>query len=52
MMKTAFILITCELGSEGKIAENFKTIDGTKEVQRVVGNYDIVVKLETPTNEI
>ena len=51
MLKTAFTLITCDVGTEGKIVENLKTIDGIKEVQRVMGNYDIIVKLEAPTKE-
>ncbi len=51
MMKTAFILITCDVGTEGKIVETLKTIDGIKEVQRVMGNYDIIVKLEAQTKE-
>ena len=51
MMKTAFTLITCDVGTEGKIVENLKTIDGIKEVQRVMGNYDIIVKLEAQTKE-
>ena len=36
---------------EGKIVENLKTIDGIKEAQRVMGNYDIIVKLEAETKE-
>ena len=51
MMKTAFTLITCDLGTEEKIVENLKTIDRIKEVRRVMGNYDIVVKLEAQTKE-
>ncbi len=51
MMKTAFTLITCDVGTEGKIVQNLKTIDEIKEAQRVMGNYDIVVKLETQTKE-
>ncbi len=51
MMKTVFTLITCDVGTEGKIVKNFKTIDGIKEAQRVMGNYDIVVKLEAQTKE-
>ncbi len=51
MMKTAFTLITCDVGTEGRIVENLKTIDGIKEVQRVMGNYDIIVKLEAQTKE-
>jgi len=51
MVKTAFTLISCDLGTEGKIIENLNTIDGIKEVQQVIGYYDIVVKLEAPTKE-
>jgi DNA-binding Lrp family transcriptional regulator len=45
-METAYVMINCEMGSEGKIVEDVKSLDSVKEVSGVFGNYDIVVKLE------
>ena len=41
-------MINCELGAEGTICEEVRTIDYVKEVMGVFGNYDIVIKLECP----
>jgi DNA-binding Lrp family transcriptional regulator len=45
-VETAYVMINCEMGSEGKIVEDVKSLDSVKEVSGVFGNYDIVVKLE------
>ena len=45
-METAYVMINCEMGSEGEIVEGVKSLDSVKEVSGVFGNYDIVVKLE------
>ncbi len=50
-METAYVMINCEMGAEGKIVDEVKTIDSVKEVLGVFGNYDILVKLESPTLE-
>ena len=47
----SYILINCEVGSEGKVIDELKSIDCVKEVQGVIGNYDILAKLETPSIE-
>jgi DNA-binding Lrp family transcriptional regulator len=45
-LETAYVMINCEMGSEGAILENVKSIESVKEVLGVFGNYDLVVKLE------
>lgn len=50
-MATAYVLINCELGSEQKIIDQIKPIDGVKEVKGVFGAYDILAKIETASAE-
>ncbi len=45
---TAYVLINCEIGSEQKIIDQIKPIDG---VRGVFGAYDILAKIETVTPE-
>jgi len=42
----AYVLISCELGSEKAIVDELKTIEGVKEVQPTYGIYDILAKVE------
>lgn len=50
-MATAHVLINCDTGSEKSIIGELKPIEGVKEVRGILGAYDIIVKLECPTNE-
>ncbi len=50
-MATAYVLINCELGSEQKVIDMIKPIDGVKEVRGVFGAYDILAKIETASVE-
>jgi DNA-binding Lrp family transcriptional regulator len=47
----SYILINCEVGSESEVMDELKSINYVKEVQGVLGNYDILAKLETPSVE-
>jgi hypothetical protein len=47
--ETVYIMINCEVGSEGSVIDEIKSLDCVKEVQGVLGNYDILAKLETPS---
>ena len=51
-MEKAYVVINCELGSEGAIIEEAKSIDYVKEVMGVFGNYDIILKLECPNVDV
>lgn len=48
-MKTAYVLINCELGSEEKIYTQLKAVSKIKETNEVFGAYDIVTKIEAAT---
>ena len=45
-MSTAYVLITCELGSEEEIINQLKNIEGVKETHGIFDTYDILVKVE------
>ncbi len=45
-MPIAYVLISCELGSEKAIVDELKSIEGVKEVQPTYGIYDVIAKVE------
>jgi len=45
-MITAFILITMKSGDENKVIEKLKNHPMVKEVYKVYGEYDVIVKIE------
>ena len=50
-METAYVLVSCDLGSEETIIEDMKHIDSVKEVSGTFGAYDIIAKIENPDKE-
>lgn len=50
-MATAHILLNCDTGSEKSVIDELKPMEGVKEVRGILGAYDVIVKLECPTNE-
>ncbi len=50
-MSSAYVLITCDLGSEETIIKEIRTLDNVKEVEGTYGVYDIVVKVESNSME-
>ena len=44
-------MINCEMGYETTIIEKLRPIDGVREVAGVFGNYDVLVKIQSPTVE-
>ena len=44
-MTEAYVLITCDLGSEQEVIDELKHIDYVEEVQGTFGAYDIIAKL-------
>ena len=50
-METAYVLVTCDLGSEEGIIEDLKHIDSVKEVSGTFGAYDIITKIENPDRD-
>ena len=45
-MTTAFILIVVKSGDENKVIEKLKADPRVKEVYKVYGEYDVIVKIE------
>jgi len=45
-MEIAYVLITCDLGTEEAVIEDLKHIDSVKEVHGTFGAYDIIAKVE------
>lgn len=50
-METAYVLLSCDLGSEMKVIEELKHIDSVMEVHGTFGAYDIIVKVENAGRE-
>ena len=50
-MKTAYVLINCDLGHDATIIDELKHLDNVKEVHGVFGAYDIIVKVESDSVE-
>jgi DNA-binding Lrp family transcriptional regulator len=49
--ETAYIMINCDLGYEESVIEQLRSIECVKEVQGVLGNFDILVKIEVSSIE-
>lgn len=49
IMATAYILINCDMGSEGSVIDDLKSIPGIKNVNGVFGAYDIIAEIQTTT---
>jgi DNA-binding Lrp family transcriptional regulator len=48
-MKAAFVLIKCELGRLGDVADALIEMEGVSEVHSITGEYDLLVKIYAPT---
>ncbi len=46
-MTIAYVLVSCDLTSEESIIEQLKSIMNVKEVQGILGAYDILTKVES-----
>lgn len=49
--ETAYIMINSEVGYEEPVIEQLRSIKGVKAVQGVLGNFDILVKIEVSSLE-
>ncbi|MDH3502368.1 MAG: Lrp/AsnC ligand binding domain-containing protein [Nitrosopumilus sp.] len=45
-METAYVLLSCDLGSEEAVIEDLKHMESVREVNGTFGAYDIVAKIE------
>ena len=50
-MEKAFILISCEIGTEKELAEQIQKIDEIVDVIITYGEYDMVIEAQTDTDE-
>jgi len=50
-METAFVLITCEVGTSDTVTKKLQLIDEIKEITPVWGSYDVVAKVTASTKE-
>ena len=50
-MEKAYILISCEVGSENELASNLQSISEIKNILVTYGDYDIVAEAQTDTSE-
>ncbi len=50
-METAFVLITCEVGTTDTVTKKLQLIDEIKEAIPVWGAYDVVAKATASTRE-
>lgn len=46
-MEKAYILVSCEIGTEHDLLLQLKKIDGIKDATITYGDYDIVLEVET-----
>lgn len=45
-METAFVLLSCDMGSELDVIEKLKDIDSVKQTYETFGAHDIIAKIE------
>ncbi len=50
-MKSAYVLINCDIDSGEDVISHLKTIDGVKEVHGTFGAYDVIVKMESDNHD-
>ena len=50
-MSKAYILISCETGSEDYVISQLKSIDSVRNVHGTFGSFDIIAKLEADSEE-
>lgn len=50
-MATAYILINCDMGSEGSVISQLKSINDVREVHGTFGAYDVLAKISSEKTE-
>ncbi len=50
-MNISYVLIVCEVGALESILAELKSLESVKEISGLFGSYDIIVKLETTSEE-
>lgn len=47
----AYVMINCESGCETVVLDEIKQFEEIKEIKSTIGNYDIIVKIESQSTE-
>lgn len=50
-MATAHIILKCKPGFEKRVIENLEKIEGVKNIHRIVGEFDMLAKVEAIDHE-
>lgn len=50
-MAKAYVMMSCEAGSESEVIASLKNIEGVKEAHGTLGLYDIIAQIEAETEE-
>ena len=50
-MAKVYVLINCDLGSEKIVISSLKAVDGVTDVHGTLGLYDVIVKIESDSEE-
>ena len=50
-MSIIYIIITCDVGFEKSVIAELKKLSLVKEIREIIGEYDILVKLESNTSD-
>jgi len=50
-MQKSHVLISCQIGTETFVSSQIKKIKGIKRIERITGDYDLIVELESNSEE-
>ena len=50
-MSMVYVMITCDVGFEKSVIAELKKVSLVKEIKEVMGEYDIIVKLESNNSD-
>ena len=51
IMQKSHVLISCQIGTETFVSSQIKKMKGIKRIERVAGDYDLIVELESNSEE-
>ena len=51
IMQKSHVLISCQIGTETFVSSQIKKMKGIKRIERITGDYDLIVELESNSEE-
>jgi len=51
IMQKSHVLISCQIGTEIFVSSQIKKMKGIKRIERITGDYDLIVELESNSEE-